>query len=84
MPSLGNTLTTYIGNNPTPVVTTRNAGESDQDFIRRHGRAVLAVLQGSGANMLICAELGLELEREPDQSDEAFAAAYVELLEAVA
>lgn len=84
MPGLGNTLTTYIGNNPTPVVTTRTIGESDQDFIRRHGRAVLAVLQGTGATMLKCTELGVSLERDPGQSDAGYTAEYVTLLEAAA
>lgn len=74
-PAIGNTLTTYLGSDPTPVVTTRWVGESDDDFIDRHCRAVLAHLTG-GVNVLKNTELDVSLARAPGWSDVVFAAQY--------
>lgn len=77
MAGIGNTLTTYINNDPVPVVTTRNTGESDNDFIDRHCRALLARLQGtSGVTKLQNTETGVELGRQPGWTDEQFVAAF--------
>lgn len=80
MGQLGNTLTTYIGSDPVPVVTTRTAGESDTDFIRRHGRAVLARLQGTGAAKLSNTETGVELAPMEGQTLAEFVSDFVDLL----
>jgi hypothetical protein len=79
---LGNTITTWIGNDPTPVITTRNSGESDNDFIDRHCRAILARVHGS--DTLKTDEVSVSLQRAPGQSDEAFVTAYDVALKAVA
>lgn len=86
---LGNTLSTYFGTDPTPTVTNRITTppppESDNDFIDRHGRAVLARLHGTtGINVLKNEELSVSLARSTGQSDELFVTALVGLLKAAA
>lgn len=83
MAGLGNTITTKIPGYP-PVTTTRNAGESDDDFIDRHCRAVLAAVHASGATALSCEQLPVELERIEGESEESFVAAYCAELKAAA
>lgn len=77
---IGNTLTTYLDNDPNPVVTTRMSGESDDDFIDRHCRALLARIQSQGTTVLKNTETGISLARSSGQSDEAFVAAFDALL----
>lgn len=81
MGGIGDTLTTWIGNDPNPVVTTRNSGESDDDFIDRHCRALLARLTGTETT-LKNDELDVSLARAPGQSDVAFVAAFNAALKA--
>lgn len=80
MAQLGNTLTTYIGTDPTPVVTNRESGESNQDFARRHGRAILARLQSQGVGALSNVETGAKLGPLQGQTLEEFVADFVDLL----
>lgn len=84
---LGNTLSTYVNNDPTPTVTHRITTppppETDDDFIDRHGRAVLARLHGtSGVAYLKNSELDVGLNRTLGQSDEDFVTAFVAALKA--
>lgn len=86
---LGDTLTTYIGNDPNPVVTTRVTQppppESDNSFIDHHGRNLYARIHGtSGVTVLTNDDLAVSLERESGQGDEVFVAAFCALLKAAA
>lgn len=73
---LGNTLTTTVkvtGEADHDIVTTRNSGESDDDFIDRHCRAILAYLKEHQiATNLIVEALGIKTAREEEETDESF------------
>ena len=86
--AIGNTLTTTIQKQGQPdhdVVTTRNTGESDADFIDRHCRAVLAYMQAhGGADKLVEFALGVVQDRERGMTDAQMVTAYDAQLQALA
>lgn len=86
---LGNTLSCTITGYPTVTdtrITTPPPPESDADFIDRHCRHVYNVVHGITPSVakLSCTELGVIVERQDGQSDEAFCAAYDAALKAAA
>lgn len=81
MPGLGDTLTTWVGSDPTPVVTHRNAGETDDQLIDRHCRAVLERLNG-GVGLLKSAEFGFSLEPQEGWTSVQLVQAYNAMLKA--
>lgn len=86
-----NTLTTkfYVNGEPYTYTTTRNTGESDADFVHRHGRGLLGAMnaiQGATSAMhLLEEDLNIDTLRDPSNLSNAdFVTLHVaDLLEAV-
>lgn len=86
--ALGNTLTTFIGNDPTPTVTHRDTSppppdESDNDFIDRHCDELLRRIQGETPT-LTNALLVAPLEPQSGWTAEDLIASFKEALQEAA